>query len=123
MKSSLHPTLVLECRKKLLQLKQDLLNRAKASEKNLILEDRSGDEIDQAMALLQENTFLIGQERMRTQLLEIEMALAKIADGSYGICEETEEMIEIDRLRALPWTRLSIEGAEIREAMNRKFAR
>ncbi|MFZ4402990.1 MAG: TraR/DksA family transcriptional regulator [Pseudobdellovibrionaceae bacterium] len=123
MKSSLHPTLILECRKKLLQLKQDLLNRAKASEKNLILEDRSGDEIDQAVALLQENTFLIGQERMRTQLLEIEMALAKIADGSYGICEETEEMIEIDRLRALPWTRLSIEGAEIREAMNRKFAR
>ena len=42
--------------------------------------------------------------------------------GIFGICEETEEQIEIERLLALPWTRLSIEGAEIREAVRKRFA-
>ena len=36
---------------------------------------------------------------------------------------ETEEEIEPERLRALPWTRLSIEGAEIRESMTKRYAR
>ena len=79
--------------------------------------------MDQTVALLAENHFLISQERMRTQILEIEQALARIENGTYGICEETEEPIEVDRLFAVPWTRLSIEGAEIQEAMLRKFAR
>ena len=67
--------------------------------------------------------FLSQQERLRTQLVEIENALARIENGTFGVCEETEEFIEHDRLRAIPWTRLSIEGAEIRESVNKKFAR
>jgi DnaK suppressor protein len=43
--------------------------------------------------------------------------------GAYGICEETEEMIENERLLAIPWTRLSIEGAEIRESLKKRYAR
>ena len=70
-----------------------------------------------------ENDFLSSQERLTEQLLEIEMALSRIESGRYGICEETEEPIEHERLRALPWTRLSIEGAEIREALRRRYAR
>ena len=33
------------------------------------------------------------------------------------------EAIEVERLRALPWTRLSIEGAEIRESLTKRFAK
>ena len=51
------------------------------------------------------------------------MALARIEQGCYGICQETGELIEPERLMALPWTSLSIEGAEIRESMNKKYAR
>jgi DnaK suppressor protein len=87
------------------------------------IEKNGGDEVDQTVAQLAENHFLISQERMYAQLLEIDQALARIENGTYGICEETEEPIEIDRLFAVPWTRLSIEGAEIQEAMLRKFAR
>lgn len=116
-----------ECRKKLLGLKQEILNRARSSATEYRLEQTSrsssGDEIDQTVAQLEENTFLISQERMRTQLFEIEMALARMENGTFGICEETEEPIEVDRLLAIPWTRVSIEGAELREAMNRKYAR
>lgn len=40
-------------------------------------------------------------------LYEIDQALNRIFDGTYGICELTGEPIEVDRLRAIPWTRFS----------------
>ncbi len=55
--------------------------------------------------------------------MEIEGALGRIEKGLYGVCEETEEIIEAERLLAIPWTRLSIEGAEIRESLGKKYAR
>lgn len=112
------------CRQKLLGLKQELLNRMRASHLEFAAQDKtSGDEVDQTVAQLAENSFLISQERIRNQLLEIEYALARIQNGNFGVCEETGEPIEIDRLLAIPYTRLSIEGAEIRESIEKRFAR
>lgn len=87
------------------------------------LDKSGGDEADQTMSVMRENEYLASQERLQTQLLEIEMALARIEKGSYGICEETEEPIGAERLRAVPWTRVSLEGAEIRESVKKRFAR
>lgn len=123
MKSNLSLETLKECRRKLLSLKQDILNRVRLSQFDFDQREKGGDEIDLTVAQLAENHFLISQERLRTQLMEIENALARIEKGTYGICEETEEPIEPERLLAIPWTRLSIEGAEIQEAMLRKFAR
>lgn len=115
--------LIKECRSKLLQTKMDLLNRVKEARSELTQDDKGGDEADQTVRVLAEAEMLNKQERLRNQLVEIEQALARIESGSYGICEETEETIEPERLRAIPWTRLSIEGAEIRESMTKRFAR
>ncbi len=115
--------LVSECRKMLLTSKADILNRVKESRLNLDNEDKGGDEGDQTVRVLAEAEFLSMHERMRAQLMEIESALARIESGSFGTCEETDEEIEAERLRAIPWTRLSIEGAEIRESMNKRYAR
>lgn len=115
--------LVTECRHKLLAAKADLLNRVKETRSTLDNDDRGGDEADQTVRVLAEAEFLSMHERLRNQLMEIESALARIENGSFGLCEETEEAIEADRLKAIPWTRLSIEGAEIRESMNKRFAR
>lgn len=124
MKKTLTSEVVNKCRQKLISMRQDILNRVRISQLDFgHVEKSSGDEVDQTVAQLAENHFLISQERMRVQLLEIEQALARIENGTYGICEETDEIIEVDRLFAIPWTRLSIEGAEIQEAMLRKFAR
>jgi DnaK suppressor protein len=49
------------------------------------------------------------------RLRDIDRALDRIEKGEYGICEETEEPIEKERLLAIPWTSLSLSGAEIRE--------
>lgn len=116
--------LVAECRQRLLQSKQDILNRVKEARSNLDQnEEKGGDEGDQTIRVLAEQEFLSMHERLRSQLMEIESALARIESGAYGYCEETDEEIEPERLRAIPWTRLSIEGAEIRESMNKRYAR
>jgi DnaK suppressor protein len=40
---------------------------------------------------------------------EIEAALRRIEDGSYGICQACGKPIAAERLRALPWARLCID--------------
>lgn len=101
----------------------DLLNRVKEAREKLDLGEKGGDEADQTMRLLAEQEMLNLNDRLRSQLFEIESALGRIENGSFGTCEETEEPIEVERLRAIPWTRLSIEGAEIRESVNKRYAR
>ncbi|MBK9323111.1 MAG: TraR/DksA family transcriptional regulator [Bdellovibrionaceae bacterium] len=115
--------LISECRQKLIQAKTDILNRVKEARMNLDNDDKGGDEADQTVRVLAEAEFLSMHERLRNQLFEIESALGRIESGSFGVCEETEELIEPERLRAIPWTRLSIEGAEIRESVDRRYAR
>lgn len=117
-------TLIAECRQRLLLSKQDILNRVKDARSNLDQNvEKGGDEGDQTIRVLAEQEFLSMHERLRSQLMEIESALARIEGGSFGLCEETDEEIEPERLRAIPWTRLSIEGAEIRESMTKRYAR
>lgn len=115
--------LIQECREKLLSTKADLLNRVKEARSKLDQAERGGDEADQTMRILAEQEVMNLTDRLRSQLLEVESALGRIEGGNFGICEETDETIETERLRAIPWTRLSIEGAEIRESMTKRYAR
>lgn len=121
--AALKPALVAECKEKLQKIKTDLLNRVRDARSQLDNMETGGDEADQTVRVLAEQEFVNMQDRLRNQLIEIESALARIENGSFGICEETEESIEPERLRAIPWTRLSIEGAEIRESLNKRYAR
>ncbi len=114
--------LVEECRGRLLATKEDILNRVQEVRKDLYFEDKGGDEADQTARILNEKEILTLHDRLRGQLFEIEQALSRIEIGTFGVCEETEELIEPDRLKAIPWTRLSIEGAEIRESMKKRYA-
>jgi len=50
------------------------------------------------------NFILSDRERVKSQ--SIDEALARFADGSYGICEACGLEIAEERLRALPFTRL-----------------
>jgi RNA polymerase-binding transcription factor DksA len=45
------------------------------------------------------------------ELSEIEAALERIRDGTYGICEVTSKPIPKQRLRVIPWTRYIREVA------------
>ncbi len=68
-----------------------------------------------------EQEFTLGLvEKERVLLREINQALAKIQDGSYGTCEGTGKPINKMRLEAQPWARFSIEYAR---QMERGFIR
>ena len=43
------------------------------------------------------------------QIEEIDRALAKLDDGTYGICEVSGEPIPKERLKAIPWARERVE--------------
>lgn len=122
---ALSRTLIEKCKKALLETKAEILNRVRNVRQDLHSSEdgKQGDEGDQTVRALAESEALSNNERLRTQLLEIEMALSRIESGTYGICEETEEVIESERLLAIPWTRLSIEGAEMRESVLKRYAR
>lgn len=52
-------------------------------------------------------------------LYEIEEAIQRIFDGSYGTCEHTGEEINPERLLAVPFTRYSLEGQRMMERQRR----
>jgi DnaK suppressor protein len=118
----LEKNIFLVCRQKLLTAKADLLNRFQTHFADFNERERGGDEADQTVSILTENHLFVTHQRLRHQLLEIEQALGRMERGTYGLCEETEEPIETERLLAIPWTRFSIEGAEIRESIETKRA-
>jgi RNA polymerase-binding protein DksA len=49
------------------------------------------------------------EEGQRETLTEIDAALQRIEDGTYGICENCGKPIAPERLAAIPWTRLCID--------------
>lgn len=67
--------------------------------------DSATDEIDHDIALT-----LLSHEQ--NELYEIDSAIRRILDGTYGICEETGRPIPEARLRAIPWARYTEEVQE-----------
>lgn len=112
----LSETFIRECKQNLIDAKVECLNRIKDNRTNLVMERASGDSADQSHRLMEENELLSFQAQWRRQLVEIEHALSRIENKTYGYCEETEEEIEPSRLKAIPWTRYCLEGAEMRDS-------
>ena len=110
-----------ECRNLLLNKKEEIVNGLRALDP-LLSQHVGGDEADMAQTFVEQNSSLVQRDRMNRLLREVEIALQKIDEGSYGTCEETEEPIEAERLKAMPWTRFSLEGAEYKEARKKRFA-
>jgi RNA polymerase-binding transcription factor DksA len=68
------------------------------------LADLASDTFEQEIAIS-----LLETEEQRLE--EIAAALERIANGSFGRCEECHREISPERLRAIPYTRLCIECA------------
>ena len=58
-----------------------------------------------------EFTFDLASNEQRF-LNEIEDAIKRIEDGTYGVCEECEKLISVKRLKAVPYARLCIKCQE-----------
>jgi RNA polymerase-binding transcription factor DksA len=74
--------------------------------------DAGSDAYDRDFALS-----LLSQEQ--DALYEIEEALKRIDNGTYGICEKSEKPITHARLEAIPFTRYTVECQAQIERLNR----
>ncbi len=104
--------------------KKELLKRKEQIEKNLsgtyneMSEMRAldlNDEADYAAVAVETDIDVAIMEQQRKELAEIELALDKIRDGSYGICEMCEDEINVERLRVKNFARFCIACREITE--------
>jgi len=116
----MNPLQVEYFRQKLLRWRQELLNESSETlesmqEESLAqpdLTDRASLETDRAIELR-------ARDRERKLIAKIDAALQRIADGSYGYCEVTEEPISLKRLEARPIATLSLEAQEAHERQER----
>src|SRR5215472_8606044 len=83
------------------QLNRDALEEKPAFSTHMA--DAGTDEFDRDLAL-----GILSAEQ--DAIYEIEQALERIANGTYGICELTGNRIDAARLEALPWTRFTAEA-------------
>jgi RNA polymerase-binding transcription factor DksA len=84
-------------------------SRGFAEERESELEESAQEaQLDRVLRLL--------DDRARREVVEIDAALDRIADDTYGLCIECDEPIEIDRLAVMPETDVCLSCASTREA-------
>lgn len=69
------------------------------------------------------NLMLRIRDRERKLISKIDEALGRINDGTFGLCEECQEPISVERLKARPVTTLCIECKADQEERERMSAR
>lgn len=75
-------------------------------------EDQIGDSA--SMTFERERDFSL-EQNMKDILAQIDIALHKFANGSYGICSNCRKKIDDARLKALPYTELCIDCKKLQE--------
>lgn len=108
------PSFLEEMKAMLVQMRKELLKDVIRSvkEESDHLRFDVGDFYDHASEDRQRELALTLSNRERNKLVHIDDSLKRIEDGTYGFCEVTGEKIGEDRLRAMPFTTLSIEAQE-----------
>ena len=99
---------------------EELLTRAEKTVAQLVRNDAlSADIVDQAATDIDRNYTLRICDRESRLIGKIKTALAKIDEGSFGICESCEEEIGIERLKARPVTAYCIRCKTQMEAFEK----
>jgi DnaK suppressor protein len=76
------------------------------------LEDPS-DSGDLSQQSHEEWLFLNRNNLEKALLREVEEALVRVKEGTYGICQECDEPISPKRLQALPWAKFCVRCQEL----------
>lgn len=104
--------------------KARILNNAEkvVNEEIALSPDDLADEVDLASSELNQSMALRLRDRERLLLQKIEKALARVENGTFGICESCEEPIEVKRLEARPVATLCINCKEAEERDEKIYA-
>ena len=108
---------------KLIVLKMDLTEKAN-QKKGKIKEIgvAQPDILDKSNTMAQVEQDIRSYERNRQLIRQINDALRRIEDGSFGYCKITGDEIGLKRLEALPFTPVSIEALKEIETRNQRLS-
>ena len=114
---------LLDLRRSLVSKKENILKEVKEeiakyiSGENKQLVDTANDDGDWAQVDISEDLSLQRLSTHRKLMYNIDEAIRKIAEGTYGICEECGEEISEKRLLVLPTATLCVDCQENREQL------
>lgn len=103
-----------EFKELLLEKKATLLKEIQDQSEEVVNEklDEPGDLVDMATDLLDQEMNLSLTTAEMNSLKEIDEALMRIENGSYGVCVDTGEPINKVRLKAIPEAKRTLEAQE-----------
>jgi len=115
--------------RKLLLEERDRVSQSFAKHEKIIkhTDDQAGPEMgkahsnhmaDQGSDEIQYETTIQFANTEGRYLYNIEEALRRIEEGTYGVCQSCQQSISLPRLKRLPYTRLCIDCKEKEEAGN-----
>ncbi len=108
-------------RRKLLNWRSELLQESENTISHLKEENWQEPDINDRATLETDAALeLRTRDRYRKLVNKIDSAMARIADGSYGYCQETGEEIGLSRLEARPIATLTIEAQEKHERLEKQ---
>jgi DnaK suppressor protein len=70
--------------------------------------ERASDTVDDVQFKLEREVTALSLQRETGRLSAVRLALDRIADHTYGICERCEHEIATKRLAAVPWARCCV---------------
>ena len=97
--------------KEVLENKQAELAQVLRNREGIAIE-KSPDALDEVQNAAERELAIRNLDRDSNMLRQIRRALARIADGSYGVCLHCEEDISPKRVNAVPWAAFCIKCQE-----------
>ena len=100
---------------------EEILAR-KAGELGLVLRNRDGiaieksaDQMDEIQYASERDLAIRNVDRDSALLRQVQAALRRVHDGSFGACIDCESAISVKRLAAVPWASRCIQCQEVAE--------
>jgi DnaK suppressor protein len=108
-----------QLRARLIEIRDSLRGNAATPSTFAAPEGRRADPADEAEASLAQHEALAMDSHARSQLFEVERALARMDAGTYGVSESSGEPIGYARLSVVPWARLTTVEQESEDRARR----
>ena len=108
-----------ELKEILLKIKEQKINEIKQNNEDLRSTDSfqndAQDSADTATNIYDKELHSELTEKNKQLLTSVEEAIKKINDGKYGTCESCEKDISLERLKAMPFSKMCIKCQSVAE--------
>ncbi len=98
--------------KQILEAKQAELAKALRNREAIAIE-KSADALDEVQHAAERELAIRNLDRESQRLRQVQQALRRIKEGTYGVCLHCEEDISPKRLAAVPWTQYCIRCQQV----------